>query len=354
MSNQNIASVAIVILNWNGLAFLKQFMPSVLASDYPNLQIIVADNASTDDSLLFVEKHFPTVSIIRLAENLGFAGGYNAALKQVESDYYILLNQDVEVSKTWIGPMVEMMENQAGIAACQPKLRAFHAKDKFEYAGGSGGMMDALGYTFCRGRIFDTTEKDSGQYDDNVPVFWASGAAMMIRAKLYHDFGGLETHFFAHMEEIDLCWRLKNAGYQIMAIPASVVYHVGGGSLPHGNPKKIYLNFRNSLFMFFRNMPAGKLLWFIPLRTLLDWLAALKALLEGRPKEFLAILHAQASIYFRPALWLRLRKKARKAVHSHQIDQRNQSAYFRGSVLWQYYMKSIKTFDKLQAKRFLP
>ncbi len=345
-------SVAIVILNWNGQMFLKQFLPSVLAATYPNQQIILADNASTDESVAFVEKHFPSIRIIRLQENLGFAGGYNAALEQVEADYFILLNQDVEVTKTWISPLVEMMESKPGIAACQPKLRAWHDKEKFEYAGGSGGMMDALGYTFCRGRILDDTETDHGQYDDSIPVFWASGAALMIRAKLYHDFGGLESHFFAHMEEIDLCWRLKNAGYQIMAIPASVVYHVGGGSLPHGNPKKIYLNFRNSLLMFLRNMPLAKLLWFMPLRTGLDWLAACKALFAGRPKECAAILKAQISICFRPALWLNLRRKARKAVKRNRIGQADRSGYYKGSLLWQYFVKGVKSFDKLQPERF--
>ena len=257
----NLPSVAIVILNWNGRKFLEQFMPAVLASTYPNKRVIVADNASTDDSILFLNEHFPSVEIIRNETNEGFAKGYNTALKKVTADYYVLLNSDVEVPENWIEPVISLMETDPLIAACQPKILTFDNRSFFEYAGACGGWIDKFGYPFSRGRVFDTRETDSGQYDFVQQCFWASGAAFFIRAKLYHEMGGLDEYFFAHQEEIDLCWRLQLSGYKIFVQPASVVYHVGGGTLPRGNSRKTFLNFRNNLIMIYKNQPWLSLIW---------------------------------------------------------------------------------------------
>ena len=247
-------SVAIVILNFNGRNYLEKFLPSVIASTYPNKRIIVADNASSDDSIAFIQNNFPSVEIIALDKNYGFAGGYNEALSKIESDYYILLNSDVEVTPGWIEDMITLMEADKNIAACQPKILSFYNKNYFEHAGACGGWIDALGYAFARGRIFDICEEDKGQYNTNQKVFWATGAALCIRAKCFHEMGGFDAHLFAHMEEIDLCWRLQRKGYAVYCCPSSVVYHVGGGTLPKTNSRKTYLNFRNNLIILFKNL----------------------------------------------------------------------------------------------------
>ncbi len=240
--------VAVVILNWNGRKFLEQFLPSVLASTYTDYSVIVADNGSTDDSIAFLAANFPQVRIINNGQNFGFAKGYNEALKLVESEYYILLNSDVEVSPGWIEPMVSLLENDAQMAACQPKILSYHNKTMFEYAGAAGGWLDKYGYPFAKGRVFDICEEDKGQYDQVEPIFWASGAALFVRSTVYHQMKGFDEYFFAHQEEIDLCWRIQLAGYTVFSCPSSVVYHVGGGTLPKGNSLKTFLNFRNNLY----------------------------------------------------------------------------------------------------------
>jgi GT2 family glycosyltransferase len=298
-------SVAIVILNWNGRNYLQKFLPSVMASSYSNYKVMVADNASTDDSLSFLKNEYPNIQVINLSENFGFARGYNEALKQVKSDYYVLLNSDVEVTRDWIQPVIHLMETDLSIGACQPKILMQANKAVFEYAGAAGGWMDYLGYPFARGRVFDTCEEDKGQYDQISSIFWASGAAMFVRSKVYHECGGLDEYFFAHMEEIDLCWRMQLAGYKIMACPSSVVYHVGGGTLPKGNQKKIYLNFRNNLIMLAKNLPIRALLWKMPFRFLLDAISAWKTLLSGQPVYFLAILKAHFGFFY----WLFFQRK---------------------------------------------
>ena len=255
-------TIAIVILNWNGRKYLEQFLPSVLASTYAGKEIIVADNASTDDSIAFLSGYYPQVRVITLDRNYGFAGGYNQALKQVDSDYYVLLNSDVEVEPGWIEPILELMESDHSIGVCQPKIKMFANRELFEYAGAAGGWLDFLGYPFARGRVFDVCEQDRGQYDAAGPVFWASGAAMFVRAALYHRLGGLDGYFFAHQEEIDFCWRLQLADYKVYTCPQSVVYHVGGGTLPKGNERKVFLNFRNNLIMLAKNLPAGAKIFF--------------------------------------------------------------------------------------------
>ncbi len=330
--------VAIVILNWNGTYFLKKFLPSVVSTQYPNAEIYVADNASTDDSIAFVRNHFPEVKIILNNENLGFAGGYNKALSQIEAKYFVLLNQDVEVTPGWIDPVIDLMEKEENIAACQPKLRAFHHKAFFEYAGAAGGWIDRYGYPFCRGRVFKTVEKDKGQYDNPQPIFWASGAALFIKSSLYRESGGLDTDFFAHMEEIDLCWRLQRMGYKVMVCPQSIVYHVGGGSLPQGNPRKVYLNFRNNLIMLYKNLMPEERDSILFNRKLLDGIAALKSLCSGNFKEVKSIWKAHQS--FRK--W--------KKEHKNKLPDLSFSPYFKlsgvykGSIIWDYYVKKEKIF----------
>ena len=264
--NQKNPLVSIVILNWNGKKFLEQFLPSVLLSTYPNKQVIVADNASSDDSVLFVQNNFPQIQIIKNTTNEGFAKGYNSVLRQIKSDYYVLLNSDVEVTPGWIEPIIDLMESDAAIAACQPKILAYADKNMFEYAGASGGWLDYLGYPFCRGRIFEVCEADTRQYDTAQECFWASGAALFVKSAVYHHVGGLDEYFFAHQEEIDFCWRLQLAGYKVFVQPQSVVYHVGGGTLPKGDNKKTVLNFRNNLIMLAKNLPFTELVWKLPFR----------------------------------------------------------------------------------------
>src|SRR5690606_32957114 len=238
--------VAVVILNFNGAKLLKQFLPSVIKHTPSWCEIIVADNASTDNSLQVMKEYFPHIRIIPLSENTGFAGGYNRALKQVDAEYYVLLNSDIEVTPQWVESVIQFMDANKDVAACQPKILAYHQKNEFEHAGASGGFMDYLGYPFCRGRLFNTLEKDSGQYNQPIEIFWATGACMFIRSNEYHAAGALDEYFFAHMEEIDLCWRLKRKGLRLFCIPQSQVFHVGGGTLHKSNPRKTYLNFRNN------------------------------------------------------------------------------------------------------------
>ncbi len=331
--------VAIVILNWNGLSFLEKFLPSVVASTYENRRVIVADNHSDDGSVAFVRAHFPQVEIIENPENKGFAAGYNMALGRVQSDYYVLLNSDVEVRSDWIEPVIELMEKDLKIAACQPKILSYSDKEKFEYAGASGGWIDNFGYPFTRGRVFDTCEKDAGQYDDAQPCFWASGAALFIRAELYHQAGGFDEYFFAHQEEIDLCWRLQRSGYAIYVQPASVVYHVGGGTLPKGNSRKTYLNFRNNMIMLHKNLPASTAMWKLPARILLNGVVAIKSLGDSGSGDFKAIARAHID-YFS---WMR-KKKAQKDMPS---KGGNVAGWYNGSIVWDYFVKGKKTFYEI-------
>jgi len=333
-------SVAIVILNWNGKPFLEKFLPSVVASVYVAKKIIVADNASTDDSISFLKKYYPEIAIIQNESNYGFAKGYNTALKKVEADYYVLLNSDVEVTQNWIDPVIELMETDTTIGACQPKLLAFNNKDEFEYAGASGGWLDKFGYPFMRGRVFDDCEKDNGQYDDVQPCFWASGAAFFVRSSVYHELGGLDEFFFAHQEEIDFCWRLQLVGYKVYVQPASVVYHVGGGTLPKGNSRKTFLNFRNNLIMLAKNLSFAAALWKIPARIALDILSALRGLIGGDAGYFIAICKA----HFHFAGWLLSGKK--QSVFP-QKKHGKLYGWYNGSVVWAYFMQKKKTFSEI-------
>ena len=333
-------SVAIVILNWNGQQFLEKFLPALLATTYTNARFIVADNASTDSSVKFLEAYFPQVEIIENVANEGFAKGYNTALQQVFSDYYVLLNSDVEVTPGWIEPIIELMESNAAIGACQPKILSYANKQLFEYAGASGGWIDSLGYPFARGRIFENMEKDTGQYNQAQPCFWASGAAMFVRADMYHVLGGLDEYFFAHQEEVDFCWRLQLAGYKVYVQPAAVVYHVGGATLPQGSTQKTYLNFRNNLIMLAKNLPLLVALWKLPLRLLLDTLAACKELAAGNTKGAKAIL--KAACHF--IKWLLADKK--KSVFP--ISKKGKvNGWYDGAIVWQHFIKKKRLFSEI-------
>jgi GT2 family glycosyltransferase len=335
-------SVAIVILNYNGRNYLEIFLPSVVASTYPNKKIVVADNASIDDSVLFIQSAFPSVEILLNTQNDGFAGGYNWALQRVQSDYYVLLNSDVEVSANWIEPVIELMEQDKNIAACQPKLISFHQPQYFEYAGACGGWIDTLGYPFSRGRIFDVLEKDAKQYEDVQQIFWATGAAMFIRSELFHAMQGFDASFFAHMEEIDLCWRLQLAGYTLYAQPASVVYHVGAGTLPRGG-RKVFLNFRNNLIMLSKNLPAAEKVWKLPLRFALDGISAWKGLLNGDVSFFKAIVKAHITVV---AWWL----KGKVHPSKNRRGLKTLGGVYRGTIVWQHFVKGKQNFREIIKK----
>ncbi len=344
-----LASVAVVILNYNGVDFLKKFLPSVLKSNYENLSIHVADNGSSDTSIALLKTTFPEVKIIDLEDNHGFAKGYNLALDQVDADYLILLNSDVEVTQNWINPIIELMERDKTIGACQPKIKSYHAKDYFEYAGASGGWMDRLGYPFCRGRIFDKLEKDQGQYNTTSEIFWASGAAFFVRGKLFKALGGFDPDYFAHAEEIDLCWRIKRAGYKIMVKPRSEVYHVGGGTLDYLNPRKTYLNFRNTLFTILKNEPKRKLLWLIPTRLILDGIAGGLFLVQGKFSHIKSILQAHFAFYQSFFSMLEKRKMYNEKIQKISISNiPNKVGIYQGSMVWQYYIKKVKFFKNLK------
>ena len=335
-------TVAIVILNFNGRNYLERFLPSVLASTYAHKKVIVADNASSDDSIHFIKAHFPTVEILVNTQNDGFAGGYNWALKHVEADYYVLLNSDVEVTPGWIEPIIDLMEADATIAACQPKLLSYHQPQFFEYAGASGGWIDALGYPFSRGRIFDVLEKDEHQYDDVQQIFWATGAALFIRSEVFHAMHGFNDHFFAHMEEIDLCWRIQLAGYKIYVQPKSVVYHVGAGTLPRGG-RKVFLNFRNNLMMLSRNLPFSEKWWKLPFRYILDGISAWKGLLNGDVAFFKAIVKAHIAVI---TWWL----KGEKQYTANRKPIKKLKGVYGGTIVWQHFVKGKRSFKEIIKK----
>lgn len=287
-----MSKLAVVILNWNGKKFLERFLPTLLRTLPDYAEAVVCDNASEDDSVAFLQEHFPQVTLLQNDKNEGFARGYNLALQRVEAKYYCLLNSDIEVTDGWIEPVIEQMDANEKIAAVQPKLLSFDRRDEFEYAGASGGYIDKYGYPFCRGRVFGHVEKDHGQYNDVIDIFWATGAAMFVRSDVYRLMEGLDDDFFAHMEEIDFCWRIKNLGYKIKVNPASVVYHIGGGTLPKNNSLKTFLNFRNSLYLLIKNLPDDRLVKTLILRFFLDQVAAFSFLAQGHFKDFTAVYKA--------------------------------------------------------------
>ncbi len=337
--------VAVVILNWNGRFFLEKFLPSVYNSTYPNIEFVLGDNASTDDSIAFVAATYPAIRIISNPHNMGFAEGYNHILKQVDADYFVLLNSDVEVTPNWISPVIEMLESDPKMAAAQPKIHSFYHRDRFEHAGAAGGYMDRYGFPFCRGRVLHVTEQDTGQYDDPREVFWASGAAFFIKRAHWEALGGFDGDFFAHMEEIDLCWRLKLAGYRIGYCPQSNVYHVGGGTLNTSNPQKTYLNFRNSLFMLQKNLPFWKACWVVFARMWIDLAALVYFLAAGKFGDAWAVSRSHQRFF------LDFFKTAKKRQRHKQPF--NAAGMYRGSIVWAFYVHATTHFSKLNPKRFL-
>ena len=333
--------VAVVILNYNGASMLAKFLPSVIEYS-PGADIVVADNASTDDSVAVLRESFPAVRLIQLDRNYGFADGYNKALEQVDAEYFLLLNSDVEVSDGWLEPLLSFMEQTPTAVACQPKILAYNNKTSFEYAGAAGGFIDRYGYPYCRGRLFDTIEVDNGQYNDVCRVFWATGAAMMLRSAAFRNAGGLDGRFFAHMEEIDLCWRMLARGGEIYVVPQSRVYHVGGATLNKSNPRKTFLNFRNNLLMLYKNLPSDELRGVMRMRALLDYVAALKFLLTGAWGDFKAVIHARREYKRMRGEYRVVREQNLAATIVPEIKERS-----RFSLLWQYYLKGKKYFSQL-------
>ena len=341
---QKMIKTAIVILNWNGIDHLKKFLGVVVEnSSYPGTEIFIADNGSTDGSVDWVEESFPSVKLIKFGKNHGFAEGYNLALKQIDAEYYILLNSDVEVTPGWIEPLVLYMERNQDTAACQPKIRSLQNKEYFEYAGAAGGYIDKYGYPFCRGRIFNYVEKDTGQYNDNKHIFWSSGACMIVRAAAWEKCNGFDSDFFAHMEEIDLCWRFHKTGYNVCFISESVVYHVGGGMLPYDSPFKTYLNYRNNLFLLHKNLPSPSFRKILFIRKSLDALAAGMFLLNGKFAFFHSVWRAHMD-YYKYMSSLKIKRDFVKTQTISDISV----PILNKSIVFEFYLKRKKTFDKLK------
>jgi GT2 family glycosyltransferase len=341
--NFNLKRVAVVILNWNGRNFLKDFIPDVIEFSSDHSDIYVIDNNSVDDSVYLLQSNFPQVNIIQLSENFGFAKGYNLGLKQIDAEYYVILNSDVKVSENWISPVINFLDENTDYAACQPKLLSYSQRDRFEYAGGAGGFIDKLGYPFCKGRIFNSIEKDIKQYDDYDEIFWATGACMFVRADVFHKVNGFDEDFFAHMEEIDFCWRLKNLGYKIGYCSDSFVFHVGGGSLPKSSAFKTYLNMRNNLIMVYKNLNTKHINMIIFRRFLFDFISSLKFLFDGGFKEFITV--PRAHYYFLK----HIRKIKAKRNNLPHIEV---SRMYKKSIVFEYFIKKKRYFFQLKRSDF--
>lgn len=338
-----MSRTAIVILNWNGIRYLKMFLDTVLKhSQIPGILVYVADNGSTDGSAEWIEENYSEIKLLRFDNNHGFAGGYNLAISQLDAEYFILLNSDIEVTEGWLQPLLSFMENNPGVAACQPKIRSYYKRDHFEYAGAAGSFIDKYGYTFCRGRIFGDVEDDYGQYDTQIDIFWSSGACMIVSGDAWKECGGFDAGFFAHMEEIDLCWRFNKAGYRVSYIPESVVYHIGGGSLPYESPFKTYLNFRNSLFLLYKNLPDKELHYILFMRKLMDALAAIRFLFLGNLRNIISIFKAHIDYY----KCIPILKAKRDLAKKHEKIS-YPSTILNKSIVFEFYIKGHKTYKSL-------
>jgi len=334
---------AVVILNWNGIGWLQKFLETAVRfSKRSDTELYLADNGSTDGSAEWVSQNFSDVRIIRFDSNHGFAGGYNLALKQIDARYFILLNSDAEVTEGWLDPMIKHLDQNPDVAACQPKIRSYLTRDHFEYAGAAGGFIDKFGYTFCRGRIFEHVEKDNGQYDNETDIFWSSGACMMIRSEAWEKCGGFDGNFFAHMEEVDLCWRFHLSGYRVSFIPGSTVYHAGGGALPYDSKLKTYLNFRNNLYLLYKNLPDKNLHRTIFIRKILDGVAAIVFIFRGRPGNAKSVWKAHIDYYKN----LKSLKAGRRSVKNLTINK-SEGLMVNKSIVFRFYIKGQKTFSSL-------
>ncbi len=339
-----MTETAIVILNWNGIDYLRKFLDKVVRySGLPGTEIYIADNGSTDGSADWIEENHKDVKLIRFDRNHGFAGGYNLALNQITADYFILVNSDIEVTERWLEPLISFLKINSAVASCQPKILSYSQRDHFEYAGAAGGYIDRYGYPFCRGRIFDKVEKDTGQYDDQVDIFWSTGACMAVRAATWKKCGGFDDSFFAHMEEIDLCWRFHLAGFRVSYVPQSVVYHVGGGALPYDSPFKTYLNFRNSLFLLYKNLDDNKLMSILFARRLLDGMAAIMFFLNGKFRNFKSVWKAHVDFYKSMSQL----KEKRKSIQKTDAGKLN-DFILNKSIIFEFYARGRRTFDSLK------
>jgi hypothetical protein len=336
---------AVVILSYNGKKWHELFLPLIVAEAESGYEVVVVDNASTDNTLNFILQNFLSVKTLQIATNHGFSNGYYEALLQIKAKYYVLLSADFEVTQNWFPPLLHAMQRYEGLAACQPKIRYWRKRELFEYAGAAGGFIDKWGYLFCRGRIFNDLEKDNNQYDDDIEVFWATGGCLMVRADLYHKAGGLDRDLYAHMEEVDLCWRLKNMGYKIGYIGSSTVFHVGGSVISYGSPQKIFYNFRNSLIILLKNEKASKLVWLFPLRLILDGIAGIQMLVAGKMKEMFTIIKAHFSFYGGLGKWLQKRRDTQKI-----ITVRNKEGIYNKSIIWQYFALKKTKFPQLKVE----
>jgi len=336
-----LLKTAIVILNWNTRKHLETFLPFLVKySSIPGVQIVIADNASTDDSVAFLKTNYPEVNLLLFDKNYGFAEGYNRALKEVEAEYYVLLNSDIEVTENWLQPLIGLLESNPEIGVVMPKLLSYYQRNLFEYAGAAGGYIDKYGYPFCKGRMFETLEEDKGQYDGIHEIFWATGACLAIKAEIFKQAGGFDAYFFAHQEEIDLCWRLHHIGYKIYCTTESVIYHLGGGTLPKSNPYKTYLNIRNNHVLLYKNLPRKQWIKVFLIRIPLDMLAALKFLLGSQPGEFWAVFKAHFSFY---KYLLKSKKQLKIANSSLQL-------IYKGSIIYQYYFLKKNKFTDISGK----
>ena len=334
---------AVVILNWNGIGWLQKFLGSVVSfSAGSDTAVYVADNGSVDGSAEYISQNFSEIRLLKLEKNYGFAGGYNRALAQIKATYYVLLNSDIEVTEGWLNPLIDFMDNNPDVASCQPKIRSFHKRDYFVYAGAAGGYIDKFGYTFCRGRVFNNVERDSGQFDDYTDVFWSTGACMVVSAEAWFKCGGFDEDFFAHMEEVDLCWRFHHAGFRVSYVPGSIVYHAGGGALPYDSANKTYLNFRNNLFLLYKNLPDNKLHKVLFIRKILDGLASIMFIFKGRTGNIKAVLKAHID-YYRNIMIL---KQKRKSI-TDQAKGETYNLLVNKSVVFRFYIKGEKTFKRL-------
>ncbi len=333
---------AVVVLSYNGRDLHKLFFPLLLSEAAGRYDVVLVDNACTDDTADYVAAHFPEVKIVRLAINKGFANGYYEGLKQISAKYYVLLSADFEVTEGWFEPLHTLMERNKSIAACQPKIKYYKDKKMFEYAGAGGGFIDKWGYLFCRGRIFFTLEEDKGQYDNTIEVFWAGGGCMFVRADVYHAMGGLDADLYAHMEEVDLCWRMKNAGHRIAYCGSSTVYHIGGSVISYGSPQKLFYNYRNSLVLLMKNVAASRLLWLLPFRLVLDGVSGIRCLLKGEFTEVKTIIKAHWNFFFSFGKWYKKRQQVQKLS-----GQKNETGIYRKSIIIDYFIKKKTKYTDL-------
>ena len=343
MEKTSAPTLSVVLLSYNSRDYLERFIPILLRYTPPEHEIIIVNNGSTDDTESFLNDNYPNLRVIKIEINKGFTNGYKESLKQIDATYYCLLSSDVEVSENWIEPILKVFESDSNVAVCQPKIKSWHNRNEFEYAGASGGYLDKYGYLFCRGRLFYTVEKDNGQYNDNVEIFWASGACFFVKSDVYHKLGGLDDDFFAHMEEVDLCWRIKNAGYKVMAVPGSEVFHVGGSIISYGSASKTYRNYRNNLILLTKNLPLHELIWKLPFRLFLDGIAFFHLLFTGEVKQAFTIIRSHMSFHVRFPYWIKKRISTRKMV-----KKNCDVSFYHKSIVWKYFIGGSRKFSELK------